>query len=169
MPSTEAPRAITPLPFGLPGAVYRSPLPFGQFDPGHAALAEWQQFGVRVVYSLINADEWGAKALRDSRREITAAGIRRIDFPIDDFWVPRDAAAFQAAAADALRTATTGDTIAVHCNAGWGRTGMFLVEMAIQHFGFDVPQAVAWVRQAVPPAVENQDQYQFLLGLHPPQ
>lgn len=159
-------KTIIELPFGLSGAVYRSPLPYGSFDPGRQALVEWIQFQVQVVYSLIEADEWLTKASQDSRPALQAAGIQQVVYPIPDFWVPRDPAGFQAVVTTALQAAAAGKNIAVHCNAGWGRTGLFLTEMAIQHFGFSVPAAVAWVRQSVPPAVENQDQYQFLVDLH---
>ena len=160
------PNTIKELSFGLSGAVYRSPLPFGNFDPNREALAEWVQFQVDVVYSLIEPDEWLGKASRDSRQDLRSAGIQQVAYPIPDFWVPADAEGFQSIVAQALADAAEGKNIAVHCNAGWGRTGLFLTEMAIQHFGFDVPQAVAWVRQFVPPAVENEDQYQFLVDLH---
>jgi protein-tyrosine phosphatase len=47
-----------------------------------------------------------------------------------------------------------------------GRTGLFLAEMAIQHFGWEVTKALDWLRQYIPYAVENEEQYQFLLDLH---
>ena len=160
-------KAITELPFGLPGAVFRSPLPYGAFDTRQTALQEWHEAGVKVVYSLIQAHEWEEKARVDVRPLLQAAGIQRVDYPIEDFWVPREPAEFQAMAVEALRVSGEGSPIAIHCNAGWGRTGLFITEMAIQHFGFDVHRAVTWIRQFVPPAVENTDQYQFLLNLHP--
>jgi protein-tyrosine phosphatase len=97
---------------------------------------------------------------------LSESGIQRVDFPIQDFSVPQDVAAFQAAVDGALQHAQQGRSIAVHCNAGMGRTGLFLAEMAIQHFGWDVNETVDWLRQYIPYAVENEDQYQFLLDLH---
>lgn len=161
------PDAITRLPFPYPGTVYRSPLPFGNYDPHSRALAEWIQYRVNVVYSLIESEEWLLKTRRDVRPELKKAGIQQINYPIQDFWVPDDPSGFQSIVTQALQQAADGLNIAVHCNAGWGRTGLFLTEMAIQHFGETVPRAVEWVRQFVPPAVENQDQYQFLVDLHP--
>jgi protein-tyrosine phosphatase len=157
---------LTEIPLGLPGAVYRAPLPYGTFDQHLATLAEMQQAKVEVVYSLVEPIEWTLKATRDAREPMSESGIQRVDFPIQDFGVPQDAAGFQAAVAGALQHAQHGRNIAVHCNAGMGRTGLFLVEMVIQHFGWGVSEAVDWLRKYIPYAVENEDQYQFLLDLH---
>jgi protein-tyrosine phosphatase len=157
---------LTEIPLGLPGAVYRAPLPFGAFDLQLSTLTEMQQTKVDVVYSLVEPIEWTLKATRDARKPMAEQGIQRVDFPIHDFGVPQDAAAFQAAVGDALQQAQQGINITVHCNAGMGRTGLFLAEMVIQHFGWGVVEAVDWLRQYIPYAVENEDQYQFLLDLH---
>ena len=157
---------LTEIPLGLPGAVYRAPLPFGAFDLQLATLTELQQAQVAVVYSLVEPPEWTLKAIRDARGLLAERGIQRVDFPIQDFHVPQEAEAFQAVVGQALQHAQRGSNIAVHCNAGMGRTGLFLAEMAIQHFGWGVSEAVDWLRQYIPYAVENEDQYQFLLDLH---
>jgi protein-tyrosine phosphatase len=157
---------LTEIPLGLPGAVYRAPLPFGAFDLQLSTLTELQQAQVDVVYSLVEPIEWTLKAIRDAREPLSESGIQRVDFPIQDFSVPQDVAVFQAAVGGALQHAQQGRSIAVHCNAGMGRTGLFLAEMVIQHFGWDVNETVEWLRQYIPYAVENEDQYQFLLDLH---
>ena len=157
---------LTEIPLGLPGVVYRAPLPYGTFDQHLNTLAEMQQANVEVVYSLVEPIEWTLKATRDAREPMAASGIQRVDFPIHDFGVPEDAAVFQTAVGAALQQAQAGSNIAVHCNAGMGRTGLFLAEMVTQHFGWGVTEAVDWLRQYIPYAVENEDQYQFLLDLH---
>ena len=157
---------ITHLAFELPGQVYRSPLPFGAFDPENQVFKQWKAAQIDEIYSLIQPKEWTEKAWQDSRPLILEAGMALKMYPIMDFWTPDDPAGFISAVQMALNAAKNGKNIVVHCNAGWGRTGLFLTEMAIQHFGFGVEEAVAWVRLFVPPAVENQDQYQFLLDLH---
>ena len=157
---------LTEIPLGLPGAVYRAPLPFGAFDLQLSTLNELQQAQVDVVYSLVEPIEWTLKAIRDARESLSESGIQRVDFPIQDFSVPPDVAVFQAAVSGALQQVQQGRSIAVHCNAGMGRTGLFLAEMAIQHFGWEVAEAVDWLRKFIPYAVENEDQYQFLLDLH---
>ena len=157
---------ITKLAFELPGQVYRSPLPFGVFDSENKVFDLWKDAQIDEVYSLIQPKEWTQKAWQDPRPMILEAGMMIKNYPIMDFWVPDDHVTFTKIVAMALNSAKSGKNIIVHCNAGWGRTGLFLTEMAISHFGFGVDEAVKWVRQFVPPAVENEDQYQFLVDLH---
>ena len=157
---------ITNLPFALLGQVYRSPLPFGAFDPKNHVFSQWKEANIHQVYSLIQPREWQDKAWKDARPMIQDAGMSLIMYPILDFGVPDDMGIFSAKVNLAVDAVREGKNIIVHCNAGWGRTGLFITEMAIQHFNLTVAEAVAWVRQFVPPAVENTDQYQFLLDLH---
>ncbi len=157
---------IINLPFALRGQVYRSPLPFGAFDPENHILSQWKEANIHQVYSLIQLREWQDKAWQDARPMILDAGMSLLMYPILDFGVPDDMKKFSDNVKLALDAAKEGKNIIVHCNAGWGRTGLFLTEMAIQHFHLAVREAVVWVRQFVPPAVENNEQYQFLLDLH---
>ncbi len=157
---------IINLPFALRGQVYRSPLPFGTFDPENHVFSQWKDAKIHQVISLLQPDEWQEKAWQDARPMIREAGMSLLSYPILDFGVPDDRAVFSTNAKLALDAAKEGKNIVVHCNAGWGRTGLFITEMAIQHFNLAVVEAVVWVRKFVPPAVENNDQYQFLLDLH---
>ena len=51
-------RAITELPFGLTGRVFRSPMPFGPFDPERIAYAEMKENRVQAVVILTEEDEY---------------------------------------------------------------------------------------------------------------
>lgn len=157
---------LTLIPFDLKGKVYRTPLPYGDFDLARTTFEELVQAEVSVYYSLIEPIEWISRAFIDSREKIQMAGIQQVEFPIRDFFAPEDAAAFQAVVAQALQHARNGKNIAVHCYAGVGRTGLFLSELAIQHYGWGVHEAVAWLRETMPLAVENDYQYKFLLENH---
>ena len=158
---------ITQVDFGLKGKVFRSPLPHGAYDPNDSVPDEWQAQAVGAVFSLIEDQEWLTKARHDLRPWMAEQGMQQFACPIMDFSTPADTSSFQSAAASALRLASAGMNIVIHCNAGWGRTGLFLSEMAVQHFGCSVDEAVAWVRQFVPHAVENEIQLRFLYQLHP--
>ena len=157
---------ITNLPYGLTGQVYRSPMPFGTFDPENLVFSQWKEAKIHLVVSLVQPDEWQEKAWQDARPMIQEAGMSLLTYPIIDFGVPDDMEIFTFNAKLVLDAVKEGKNIVVHCNAGWGRTGLFITEMAIQHFNFAVAEAVVWVRQFVPPAVENNEQYRFLLDLH---
>lgn len=157
---------LTLIPLEMKGKVYRAPLPFGDFDIARTTFDELVQAEVSLLYSLIEPIEWLSRAYIDPRERIDAAGIQRVEFPIRDFFAPVDGAAFQAVVAEARLYALQGKNIAVHCYAGVGRTGLFLAEMVIQHFSMEVHDAIDWLRETLPLAVENDYQYKFLLDLH---
>ena len=157
---------LTQIPFDFPGKVYRTPLPYGDFDLGRTTFEELIRAEVNIYYSLVEPIEWISKAFLDSREKIKLNGIQRVEFPIRDFFTPSNAEDFQAVVAEARQQALDGKNIAVHCYAGIGRTGLFLAEMAVQHYGWDVHTAIKWLRETIPLAVENDYQYKFLLKYH---
>ena len=157
---------LTLIPFNLKGKVYRTPLPYGDFDLARTTFDELVKAEIKVYYSLIEPIEWISRAFIDSREKLEKAGIQRVEFPIRDFFAPQNPEAFQAVVAEARQHAIEGRNIAVHCYAGVGRTGLFLTELAVQHYGWDVHKAVEWLRQTLPLAVENDYQYKFLLENH---
>lgn len=157
---------LTQIPFDFKGKVYRTPLPYGDYDLARTTFDELVLAEVNIYYSLIEPIEWISKTFIDSREKIAMTGIERVEFPIQDFYAPKDPVAFQSAVAEARQQALDGKNIAVHCNAGIGRTGLFLTELAIQNYGWPVNEAIQWLRKTMPLAVENDFQYQFLLDLH---
>lgn len=157
---------LTQIPFDFPGKVFRTPLPYGDFDLARTTYDELISAEVKVYYSLVEPIEWISKAFIDSREKIAMSGIKRVEFPIRDFFAPQNPTAFQAVVAEARQYALDGKNVAVHCYAGVGRTGLFLTELAIQQYGWSVKEAILWLRESIPLAVENEYQVKFLLGLH---
>lgn len=159
---------LTLIPFGLPGKAYRAPMPFGPFDTGVSTLNEMRQAGVSCVFTLVEAFEWQRYANCDLPMCYQNAGIEMIHLPIVDFEAPPDVKAYLEAVSQALALCKQGNSIAVHCFAGIGRTGTFLAGMARLHFGWQGEQAVDWVRQFVPNALENHVQVEFIQALSLP-
>ena len=73
---------LTPIPYGLPGHIYRSPMPFGDFDYGRTTLDEYKQAGIDTVVMLITADEGLLRARRNLRELYENKGFNVIHLPI---------------------------------------------------------------------------------------
>jgi protein-tyrosine phosphatase len=153
---------LTELPFGLPGAIYRSPMPYSPiFDPGQVVMPGYQKVGVQVVVVLASWGEIRDLTDRDLLAEYQAAGMDVIYSPAPDFGIP-DEDVLREAISETLCAARAGKTVAAHCHAGLGRTGIFAACLAKIVFGYDGLEAHTWVRQAIPGAVETQQQFQFI-------
>lgn len=149
--------ALTELPFGMPGRVFRSPMPYGDYDPEGRLLERYRDANVQAVVVLAEEQEMRELTGLDLTQRYRTAGMEVIWLPIPDFGIPTLDALRQAVerALDCLRS---GKNIAVHCRAGVGRTGLFLACLAQRAAGLDCRAAIAWVRQYLPGALEAPEQ-----------
>lgn len=145
------------LPFGLPGHIFRSSMPFRPGDENGQVFRQYQDKNVSVVVLLVTDEECLARAGRNLRLFYDRNGIDVIHLPIQDYRVPARRP-LSAASEAALDRARLGKNIAVHCYAGFGRTGMFLACLARRALGMSADQAIAWVRSYIPTAIESPDQ-----------
>jgi protein-tyrosine phosphatase len=153
---------LTPLPYPLKGLIYRSPLPFSWlFDPDACLFDAYQEARVEMVVMLTPVAETVDLTGRDMRAFFESHGLDVIYVPVEDFSVPEDGM-FQKAIPAALTAAKSGRTMVIHCHAGIGRTGMFAACLAKVVFDISGKEAVRWVRQFIPDAVENLRQIQFV-------
>ena len=96
------------------------------------------------------------------------AGLRWLYYPIDNFEIPRDTAAFDRVLAKALNTIHAGLAVCVHCYAGIGRTGLVLACVAGKLLGVGAAEAVRLVRSARE-AFDTEEQVRFVHAyLNPP-
>ena len=145
------------LPFGLPGRIFRSPMPFRAGDSQGDVFRQYLEQGVSVVVVLVDDPECLARTGRNLRLFYESNGLDVIHLPILDFDVPTQGD-LRAAIDATLVRARAGKNIAVHCYAGYGRTGMFLACMARQVLDLPAKEAIEWVRSYVPTAVEVPEQ-----------
>jgi len=145
------------IPLGLPGRVFRSPLPFGRYDIELSAFGEMSQLDIKTIVMLISTAEACEKSGRDLLLLYSEAGFNLIQMPITDFSVP-DITKLSETVDQVHTLISAGNSVAVHCNAGWGRTGMFLACLAKKVLRLKGAEAIAYVRKFVPEAVETAEQ-----------
>ena len=154
---------LTHIPLNLPGQIYRSPMPFGDFDYGRSTLEEYRQARIDTVVMLTTSEENLVRAGRDLGAMYESEGFGVIHLPIVDFDVPEDDTAMEAALNEVIAQAEAGKNIAIHCFAGRGRTGMFAALLARRILGMEGLQAISWLREFFP-AVETEEQTQVVLN-----
>ena len=154
---------LTELPFGLAGHIFRSPMPFGTYDPREEVFNKYIQNGVSVIVLLAEDEECLKKAGRNLRLLYEEEGFNVIHLPIRDFGVPSNGDLVRAVNA-VIAYAQTGRNIAIHCSAGIGRTGLFASLLAKHILDLSGEEAIAWVQQYIPGAVETVEQRQLVVG-----
>ena len=152
---------ITKLPFPLPGEVYRSAMPYSSYDPGGELVDEYKRKGISLVVMLTSDQEAQRFSGHDLRSIYDSEGLAVLYLPIADFSVP-ESDELGEAVTEVLDHVRQGDSVAIHCHAGIGRTGMFLACLA--KYGMDYPsdEAIKWVREFIPGAVEVSVQEQLV-------
>ena len=149
--------SLTEIPFGLAGKIFRSPMPFSSFDPGRDVFTAYQQAGVSLVVMLTSDAEAFVKTGIELRKFYQVQGFQVLYLPIEDYRAPEKTALLETMEY-AEAAARGGAHVAVHCHAGVGRTGTFLACLARSIFQMPAREAIQWVREFVPGAVEVPDQ-----------
>jgi protein-tyrosine phosphatase len=154
--------SVIELPLGLPGRVFRSPMPFGPYDQHGEVYDRWRAEQIAVIVLLASDEECLHKTGRNLRAWYLDEGFQVLYLPIPDFGVPSQKDLAQAVQ-HTITYAQAGHHIAVHCSAGIGRTGLFLACLAKHVFGFSGAEALQWVRYYIPRAVETPEQQWVVL------
>ena len=154
---------LTKLPFTFPGGVYRSPMPFSLYD----RLDTWQSYleqDIDLVIVLVETQEFLVYALRDLPAYYRSNGLDVLHLPVPDFGVPSDLSEWENGITAVSNSANEGKNVVVHCLAGLGRTGVFMACLAKTTLGLSGDQAIRWVRESIPGALENVNQEEFVIN-----
>jgi protein-tyrosine phosphatase len=125
-----------------------------------AEIAEWKASGLNVVVSLLEAEEVSELGLRREAELCRAAGIDFVSFPIPDRGVPNSRRHALQIANSIAQSVSGGQSIAIHCRAGIGRSSM-VAACALVRLGVEAADAFILIREArglsVPDTEEQRD------------
>jgi protein-tyrosine phosphatase len=151
------------MPFSYPGKIFRSPMPFSNFD--HSDV--WSSFldkGIDLVVVLTEKQEYLVYAQKDLPEFYRSQGMDVLHLPVPDFGIPDDLPTWEKGLKQAAGAARKGNNIVIHCLAGIGRTGTFLACLAKEDLGLEGRDAIQWVRKTLPGAMENKYQEEFVIN-----
>jgi len=139
----------------IPGRLCACAMPgtLGNLSEDLRTLNRW---GVTHLVSLTSLD----RSFGNSCRE---AGIEWVHFPIRDFGVPADPQAFDALMEASIEWLEQGAVICAHCQAGIGRTGIYLSCLMGLFFGINGLKAVETLRKTRT-ALDTEIQRSFVLN-----
>lgn len=109
-------------------AIMSRPRGDDDLDDEISALA---RLGVGAIVSMLEPAEARELGLRDEQAACDAHGIVFIHLPIPDRGVPGDARGFVRSIRSVQRQLDGGATVAVHCRAGIGRSGLLVASLLV--------------------------------------
>ncbi|MEQ6249195.1 hypothetical protein ABMC89_09930 [Sulfitobacter sp. HNIBRBA3233] len=115
-------------------------------DNPRADLDRIRAAGIDTVVSLLERHEAAALGLQDEALLCDRAGLRFLNHPIPDMALP-EAASFNRLVDDLAARLRAGESVAVHCRASIGRTGMVCAGV-LGRFGRGAEDAIATVSAA---------------------
>jgi predicted protein tyrosine phosphatase len=126
-------------------------------------MASLAAHGVRMLVGLVEDEELGPVAYEDISDAAARAGIRAWRFPISDFRAPTAAQEpdWQEIRAQATRLLEEGQSVAFHCLAGIGRSGMMAARL-LTDLGLAPDEALSLIRRSRPEALETDAQLAYL-------
>ena len=151
------------MPFLLPGKIFRSPMPFSNFDRTDV-WSSYQEEDIDLVIVLAEKQEYLVYAGMDLPAFYQSRGMEALHLPVPDFGIPEDIKGWEEALQTVALAAEEGKKIAVHCLAGIGRTGIFMACLAKDILGKEGEEAIKWVRESVTGAMENKHQEDFVIN-----
>jgi len=139
------------------GSVYRSAMPFSTYDPDGDLISAYKNRDISTIIMLASDEESLRITGQDLRALYKREGFDLLYLPIPDFGVP-ELGILQEGVREALSHSQSGHGIVIHCHAGLGRTGLFAACLAKQGLDLSSEEAIKWVRELIPGAVEVPEQ-----------
>jgi protein-tyrosine phosphatase len=118
-------------------------------------------YGVDTLVSLVEEHELVDLQIADLADRAKATGMAVIRFPIVDVSVPKDEPAFARLIVQVIERLKAGETVALHCKGGLGRTGL-AAGCCLVGMGMPADQAIATVRAARSGTIETGEQERYV-------
>ena len=115
-------------------------------DWAEAEFAAFANAGVRRIVSLLEIHEEYVLGLEKEAEYCRGANIAFDSFPIPDRGVPSSPHALHELSKDTYLRCAGGESTAIHCRAGIGRSSMVAAAVLL-HCGFDVDKALARIQK----------------------
>ncbi|MPZ22758.1 MAG: hypothetical protein GEU28_04290 [Dehalococcoidia bacterium] len=148
------------LPGHVAGRLFKMGMP-GRFTKLNDDLDEMRTRDVELIVCLTPQDEIQAKSERYFEAVVERTlGIDIAEIPIEDQGIPLDSGAYDVEVERVQKMLEDGRSVLVHCAAGIGRTGLFIISV-LQNLGHDTAEATAIARKAGS-WPENNEQREFL-------
>jgi protein-tyrosine phosphatase len=119
-------------------------------------IAGWSRLGVQTVVSLLEPREVSELDLADQESLCRGVNLQFVSFPIPDRGVPSSSVKFANLVAVLEEGLRSGESVAVHCRAGIGRSGL-LAACILGTFGVDPDSAFGMLSRARGVAVPDTD------------
>lgn len=146
---------------GAAGKLYRSAMPYSQFDPLGELIKKYHYNNIDYIILLTDKDEYKKISGRDLKYEYRRDGFEVIHYPMVDFGIPTNMKTFISLVETIILLLNKNKNILVHCHAGLSRT--ILVMNCIQiRLGKTVEEAVSFIISEVPQCIITEEQINFL-------
>jgi|CXWL01.1.fsa_nt_gi protein-tyrosine phosphatase len=154
---------FTEFPLGLPGRIFGSPMPFGDYDKDGALFDELRRQDIAVVVVLAEDAEYFEQTQRNLLALYSTQGFQVIHLPIPNYGIP-SLGPLDIALTKTIEYANTSQSTLIHCSAGIGRTALFAVFLAMKVMGIPGREAIRWVGQHHPRTLLTPIQIEMILG-----
>jgi len=134
------------IPLEVRGKLYVSPMPFGPYDTRNGLLKVYQKFRIEFVVVLVTEDEMKRKGKGDLLEIYRKNSIEPIWLPVADYTSP-DLHQLTKVVDLASGYLRAGAHVAVHCNAGVGRTGVITCCIVRDIMRISAQEAIDYVKQ----------------------